>query len=172
MHLAKDSPLAYPAAMHHPTDVTHPRYFAWLMVLVYFLNLPGVAPAALIGLVAIGSEHEVQVTFDQGHLDIVLHHIDDHHEHVHGELAKLMNGTTPHNHENDHVLHFATSNETRSITRTALNAVSVTAVCVLWQGIFIHPALTASEVLQRHAAGPPPGESLVLTCLRTTVFLV
>lgn len=158
--------------MHPSATTARPRCSAWLLVLVYLLGMPGIAPAAVASLAAISGEHEVRIAMGDGHVDVLLHHPDDHHAHVHGGLAEAITGIPAHDEEDDHLLHFANSSEALSISSTNLNVASATLVCVQWHGISFHPRRPAREAMQRHAARPPPLASIGMLCLRTTVLLV
>lgn len=157
----------------NPTATPHrPRLLTWFLVLVYGLGLPGVAPAVVMSLASISHEHEVEVALGEGHVDVVLHHDDDHHEHVHGELAKLMTGIATHDDDDDHVLHFASSSDSANVGAAAFNLASASGVWTLWQPVSFQSVRPAREAMQRHAARPPPLAPIGVLCLRTTVLLV
>ena len=157
------NPPATPPRLHHS---------AWLLLVVYLLGMPGIAPAAVASVAAISSEHEVRIAMGDGHVDVVLHHADDHHAHVHGGFAEAITGIGAHDEEDDHLLHFANSSDALSISSTSLNVASATLVSVQWHGISFQPIRPAREAMQRHAARPPPLASIGMLCLRTTVLLV
>jgi hypothetical protein len=148
------------------------RFAAWMLLLVYGLSLPGVVSAVLVSLAEISAEHEVQVVFHDGHLDIVLHHHDERHEQVHHGLAKLITGLSSHHLAGDHVLHFATTSESPFPSRAALHRAAAALPSLPWQGVSTHPARLVCEAMPTHAARPPPLTSSVLVCLRTTVLVV
>lgn len=160
--------------MSPPVTSNRPRNAAWLLVLVYVLSIPGFAPAMVAELEAISSDHEVRVAFQNGHLDVVLHHDDNHHQHVHGTLTRLITGISAHNGDDDHVLHFADGSNVLGVSSTFFNvtAAAAAAACVPWHGVSFHPERPAREAIQRHAARPPPLVSMGMLCLRTTVLLV
>lgn len=163
-------PIAAPStAMYVPSACTRPRRTAWLLLVVYLLGLPGVIPDAMASLANLHGEHEVQVTLDGDHVDVVLHHDD--HGHEHGLPVKLITGITSLEDDDDHVLHFASSSAPCSITAVS-KLVPAVAVSVFWEGIAFSSAWTATAVMPWHAARPPPMASQAIRCLRTTVLVV
>ena len=102
------------------STIAQPRYSAWLLVFVYLLGMPGIAPAAVASLAAISGEHEVRIAMADGHVDVLLRHDDAHHVHVHHGLARAITGITAHDAEDDHVLHFATGSDAVSSSDAAL----------------------------------------------------
>lgn len=142
-----------------------------MLVLVYWLSLPGLAPAMVSALEALDSDHEVQVTFEKGHWEVVLHHDADHHAHSHGKLTKLITGITAHDEDDDHVLHFADSSDAFSISK-AVQVLTTAAMLVPWQDTACYVPSHDRETMQHPAARPPPLASMGMLCLRTTVLLV
>lgn len=157
--------------MNSPATPPRPRHSAWLLLVLYLLGMPGIAAAAVASLAAISGEHEVWIALSDGHVDVLLHHPDDHHAHVYGGLAEAITGIGAHDEEDDHLMHFANS-DALSISSMTLNVASATLVCVQWHDISLHPRRLACKAMQRHAARLPPHASMGMLCLRTTVLLV
>ena len=151
--------------MNRAADSLLSRLALWLVALVYGLSMPGVAPMLMVSLSSLTHDHPVEMVFDHGHLDLVLHHDEEptgHHE----------EGEVSHRHDQDHVLHFETDSEMRSTSSTRLGVAAPMAVHLVSVEAFVPARLAVSEEVRPQRGRAPPSVSAVMRCLRTTVILV
>lgn len=149
---------------------TRSRFAAWLMVLAYALSLPGFTVTVVAAVAMFGSGHEIEVAFDHGHVDIVLHHDSAEMSHAlsGGRPSESVRDCGPHAH--DHVLHFAASSAKQAVTSPLTNVPPLPVAWVYLPVVAFVPARLGFEAMPRHAARPPP--PMAMPGLRTTVLLV
>jgi hypothetical protein len=151
--------------MNRAADSLLSRLALWLVALVYGLSMPGVAPTLMVSLSALGDDHPVEMVFDHGHLDLVLHHDEE-------PTGHDEEGAVSHQHDQDHVLHFESDSEMRSTTSTRLSVAAPMSVHLVCVEAFVPARLAVSDAVRPQWGRAQPGASAVMRCLRTTVILV